>query len=123
LGRGMQKRLVRKLDLEKAIGEIDPHPAPKAYLEQYTITPQVAAEILYLAAYVHEDIIGKSVIDLGCGTGRLAIGAALLGAKETTGVDIDRAAVELARKNSEKIECGKEDALGHRGPRSHTWKV
>jgi len=107
LGRGMQKRLVRKLDLEKAIGEIDPHPAPKAYLEQYTITPQVAAEILYLAAYVHEDIIGKSVIDLGCGTGRLAIGAALLGAKETTGVDIDRAAVELARKNSEKMSAGK----------------
>jgi len=40
---------------------------------------------------------------LGCGTGRLAIGAALLGARETIGVDIDKAAVRLARKNAEKM--------------------
>ena len=99
----MQKRLVRKLDLEKAIAKIKPHPAPKAYLEQYTITPQVAAEMLYIAAYIHDDIIKKTVLDLGCGTGRLAIGAALLGAGETIGVDIDKAAVRLARKNAEKM--------------------
>ena len=99
----MQKRLVRKLDLEKAIAKIEPHPAPKAYLEQYTITPQVAAEILYIAAYIYDDIIDKTVIDLGCGTGRLAIGAALLGARETIGVDIDKAAVRLARKSAEKM--------------------
>ena len=99
----MQKRLVRKLDLEKAISEIRPHPSPKAYLEQYTIPPEVAAEILYIAAYIHDDIIDKTVIDLGCGTGRLAIGAALLGAKETIGVDIDKSAVRLAQKNAEKM--------------------
>jgi len=99
----MQRRLVRKLDLEKAIAEIEPHPEPKAYLEQYTITPQVAAEILYIAAYIHDDIIDKTVIDLGCGTGRLAIGAAILGAREAIGVDIDKAAVRLAQKNAEKM--------------------
>ncbi len=99
----MQKRLVRKLDLEKAISEIHPHPTPKAYLEQYTIPPQVAAEILYIAAYIYDDIINKTVVDLGCGTGRLAIGAALLGAKETMGVDIDRVAVMTAQKNAEKM--------------------
>ncbi len=102
----MQRRLVRKLDLEKAIGEIAPHPAPKAYLEQYTITSQVAAEILYVAAYIHDDIIDKSIIDLGCGTGRLAIGAAILGAKETLGVDIDKTAVRLAQENAEKMSVG-----------------
>lgn len=99
----MQKRLVRKLDLEKAISEIHPHPMPKAYLEQYTIPSDVAAEILYIAAYIHDDIINKTVVDLGCGTGRLAIGAALLGAREATGVDIDRAAVTVAHKNAEKM--------------------
>jgi putative methylase len=103
----MQKRLVRRLDLEKAISEIAPHPTPKAYLEQYTITPEVAAEILYIAAYIHDDIIDKSIVDLGCGTGRLAIGAALLGAKETLGVDIDKTAVRLAQRNAKIMNVGK----------------
>ena len=99
----MQKRLVRKLDLEKAISEIKRHPAPKAHLEQYSITPQTAAEMLYIATYINDDVIDKTVVDLGCGTGRLAIGAALLGARETIGVDIDKAAVRLARKNAAKM--------------------
>ena len=100
----MQKRLVRKLDLEKAISEIETHPMPKAYLEQYTIPSRVAAEILFIATYVYNDIIDKTVVDLGCGTGRLAIGAALLGARETFGVDVDKVAVNVARKNAETID-------------------
>ena len=103
----MQKRLVRKLDLEKAIAEIQPHPLPKAYFEQYTIPPDVAAEILYIATYVYDDIAEKTIVDLGCGTGRLAIGAALLGAKETLGVDIDQMAVRTAKKNAEKLKVDK----------------
>ena len=98
----MQKRLVRKLDLEKAISEIETHLTPKAYLEQYTIPSRVAAEILFIATYVYDDIIDKTVADLGCGTGRLAIGAALLGARETFGVDVDKVAVNVARKNAER---------------------
>lgn len=100
----MQKRLVRKLDLEKAISEIETHPMPKAYLEQYTIPSRVAAEILFMATYVYNDVIDKTVVDLGCGTGRLAIGAALLGARETFGVDVDKVAVNVARKNAETMD-------------------
>lgn len=100
----MQKRLVRKLDLEKAISEIETHPTPKAYFEQYTISSRVAAEILFMATYVYNDIIDKTVVDLGCGTGRLAIGAALLGAKETFGVDVDKVAVNIAQKNAETMD-------------------
>ncbi|NIP67562.1 methyltransferase [Candidatus Bathyarchaeota archaeon] len=102
----MQRRLVRKLELEKALSKIKPHPEPKVHLEQYTVSPQVAAEILYIAAYVHNDLIDKTVIDLGCGTGRLAIGAVLLGAKEAIGVDIDKTAVRLAQSNAEKMGVG-----------------
>jgi len=80
------------------------HPSPKAFLEQYTIPVDVAAEMLFLAAYVHEDIKGKTVVDLGCGTGRLAIGAVFLGAKEAVGVDVDKAAVRTAKENSEKLD-------------------
>lgn len=99
----MQKRLVRKLDLEMVLSKIVPHPTPKAYLEQYTIPAEVAAEILYMATYTYNDILDKTVIDLGCGTGRLAIGAALLGAKEVIGIDIDKIAIKQAIKNAEKL--------------------
>ena len=99
----MQKRLVRKLDLEMAISAVATHPSPKVYLEQYTVTPEVAAEILYMATYIYNDISGKTVVDLGCGTGRLAIAAALLDAKEVVGVDIDKTAVMQAIENAEKL--------------------
>jgi putative methylase len=103
----MHRRLVRKIDLEKALLKVESHPKPKAYLEQYTIPPSVAAEILYMAAYIYDDVIDKSVLDLGCGTGRLAIGAAVLGAKETIGVDIDKIAIKAALRNAGKMKVKK----------------
>jgi len=96
----MQKRLVRKLDLELFLSQIKPHPTPKPDLEQYNIPEDVAATMLYLAAYTYDNIIGKRVLDLGCGSGRLALGAAHLGAEHVVGVDIDREAVKQAVKNS-----------------------
>jgi putative methylase len=98
----MQKRLARKLDLEVMLSKTLPHPAPTPDLEQYTISADAAATMLYIAAYSNGDIVDKTVIDLGCGTGRLAIGAAFLGAKEVVGVDIDKTAVKLALENSTK---------------------
>jgi putative methylase len=100
----VQRRLVRKIDLEKSIAEIQPHPSPRAYFEQYTIPPDVAAEILCIAAYTYNDIVDRKVVDLGCGTGRLAIGAALLGAKETIGIDIDKKAIKTAKGSAEKFK-------------------
>ncbi|HLN44169.1 MAG TPA: METTL5 family protein [Candidatus Sulfotelmatobacter sp.] len=91
-----QKRIVRKLDLERFISTIKPNPSPKASLEQYTISEQVAADILYFAAYTNGDIIGKTVLDLGCGTGRLALGASFLGAKTVVGIDVDETAIAVA---------------------------
>jgi putative methylase len=103
MGRTAEKRMVRKRDLERALSEIDVHPLPKAYLEQYTTDSSVAAETLYLAAYVYSDIIDKIVMDLGCGTGRLTIGATLLGAREAFGVDVDGIAVKMAQKNAKRV--------------------
>ncbi|MBR0596333.1 50S ribosomal protein L11 methyltransferase [Sinanaerobacter chloroacetimidivorans] len=40
-----------------------------------------------------------AVLDVGCGSGILAIAAALLGAKEVKGVEIDPQAVQVAREN------------------------
>ena len=98
----MQKRLVRKLDLEMLLSQIEPHPSPKPSLEQYTIPPDVAATMLYTAAYMCNDIVDKTVLDLGCGTGGLALGAAFLDAKQVVGVDIDKTAIRTALENSLK---------------------
>lgn len=98
----MQKRLIRKVDLEMLLSQIKPHPSPRPSLEQYTIPADVAATILYIAAYTYNDVIDKTVLDLGCGTGRLALGAAFLGAKQAIGVDVDKTAVKTASKNAKK---------------------
>jgi putative methylase len=102
MGNPAQKRLIRKLDLERFLSRIEPHPSPRASLEQYTVSESVAATMLYLAAYTYGDIIGKRVLDLGCGTGRIALGCAFLGAESVVGVDIDKLAVKLAAENSAK---------------------
>jgi putative methylase len=72
---------------------------PKAGLEQYVTPTPMVSEILYLAL-LKGDIEGKSVYDLGCGTGRFAIGARLLGAEEVTGIDADGDAIAVARENA-----------------------
>ena len=48
-----------------------------------------------------EDVIhgGERVIDVGTGSGILAIGAAMLGAGDTIAIDIDPVAVRVAREN------------------------
>ena len=102
MGEHAQKRLIRKLDLERFLSTVAAQPNPQVHLEQYTVSERIAANMLYIAAYANDDIVGKSVLDLGCGTGRLALGASYLGAKEVVGVDIDRVAIKTAHENSRK---------------------
>lgn len=44
---------------------------------------------------------GKKVLDIGCGSGILAIAGVLLGADSAVGVDIDAQSVKTARENAE----------------------
>ncbi len=97
-----QTRLIRKLDLERFLAKLRPNPSPKAHLEQYSLSESTAATMLHLAAYTFNGIVGKRVLDLGCGTGVLALGAAFLGADEVVGVDIDLEALKVASDNSVK---------------------
>ena len=77
---------------------------PKPELEQYSTPVDIVAEMIKLAN-AQGDLSGK-VVDLGCGTGRLAIGAALLGA-EVTGYEIDNDALELAKNYSKEHDLDK----------------
>ncbi len=45
---------------------------------------------------------GKNVLDMGCGSGILGIGAALMGAEHIDAVDIDMVASRIAEENAEK---------------------
>ncbi|MFQ6076704.1 MAG: METTL5 family protein [Candidatus Bathyarchaeia archaeon] len=71
--------------------------------------------MVYVAANNHNDIRGKTVIDLGCGTGVLAIGAALMGAKHVVGVDIDDDAIAVAVRNAEAAGVDVEFVTGSIG--------
>lgn len=50
---------------------------------------------------MEEDIKGKTVIDMGTGTGILSILAKKLGSGDTVGIDIDEFAIENAKENGE----------------------
>ncbi|MCX2803029.1 50S ribosomal protein L11 methyltransferase [Microbulbifer thermotolerans] len=49
-----------------------------------------------------ENLTGKNVIDFGCGSGILGIGAILLGAARASGTDIDPQALIASRDNAER---------------------
>ena len=92
----------KKKQLEMILETIPSHPKPKVFLEQYT-TPSVIASDLLWNAFSMGDIDGRSVIDLGCGTGIFSIGSILLGADKALGIDIDVDSVEAAQNISKDM--------------------
>ncbi len=96
--------MISKKQLEIFLERCVPFESPKANLEQYVTPTPIAADILNLAA-LKGDIMGMKVFDLGCGTGRLAIGAALLDAAEVIGFDVDCEAIDAARRNAEALDA------------------
>lgn len=72
---------------------------PIPELEQYSTPPDIAFEIIKKVNSAG-NLSGK-IADLGCGTGRLSIAAALLGAN-ITGFEIDEEALNIAKEYSEK---------------------
>ncbi len=95
--------LIRKRDLAIKLQQVSPHPDPKVALEQYTIPAGLAASILFEACYIYDDIENKSVVDLGTGTGRLALGASILGAEYVVGVDLDMPSLGVALRHAKLL--------------------
>ena len=107
--------MIRRKELEILLTRVKPHPKPKVLMEQYQTPPNVAANLLYMAAYTFNDIIGKTVCDLGCGCGMLAIGAAYLGAEKVVGIDLDPLAVSTAKDNAREFGLDVEWIVGDIG--------
>ncbi|QYZ79669.1 methyltransferase domain-containing protein [Methanofollis formosanus] len=94
---------MRLKHLEMKLQRLKGFPAPRPVLEQYATPADVAARLLYHAS-TEGAIGGRRVLDLGCGTGVLACGAALLGAGEVVGIDLDLGALQAARSNADDLE-------------------
>ena len=94
---------IRQKHMEMFLSSISPHPRPKLKFETYTLDSKSASYVLFIAGHRYDDVTEKRVIDLGCGIGVLAIGAALIGAKYTVGVDIDRDSIRVAKENASKL--------------------
>ncbi|OPX70066.1 MAG: ribosomal protein L11 methyltransferase [Methanoregulaceae archaeon PtaB.Bin056] len=88
--------------LEMLLSRVKGFPSPSARHEQYVTPPDLAARLLF-HAHMRGDIAGRRVCDLGCGTGILAIGAALLGAAEVIGVERDPRALQVASENGDEL--------------------
>ena len=98
------RKHLSKRQLEAQLSKLKILEKPNLKLEQYPVSPEAASELLYLAGFEHDDLEGR-VSDLGTGTGRLAIGAALMGAEEVVGVDVDEQALAIAKENAERVEA------------------
>jgi putative methylase len=97
--------MMKKKHLSMLLSQLAPNPKPKLKWEGYTLDPEAAAEMVHVASWVNDDINEKTVVDLGCGSGVLAISAALTGAKRVVGVDIDKEAVKAAKSNALKADA------------------
>jgi len=124
---------MKKRKLEMLLEKVKGFERPDVSREQYATPATVAAELLYFA-FMNRDLDG-SVVDLGCGTGVLAIGASLLkqdagllqqeaaspgATQKIIGIDSDISALETAKGNArtlgahvEWICCDVRDVCGH----------
>ena len=87
------------IGLSKLIQKVPDFIEAKPQLEQY-MTPVDIATFMLLNAFAEGDF-KQEVVDFGCGTGMLAIGATFLGAK-VSAIDIDNEAISIGKKYAEK---------------------
>lgn len=87
--------------LERALSVVSGFEEPSPRLEQYPTPAGIAAHLVHLAD-VHGDL-GRTVVDLGTGTGMLALGVALAGAPRVVGLDRDRCVLVRARENERRV--------------------
>lgn len=95
--------------LEEYLQSVDSFEKPKILLEQYITPSHIASNLLFTIQSNYDDLDGKFVADLGCGTGMLSIGSAILGSSHVVGFDIDSEALAVAKNNVDEMEIGTVD--------------
>lgn len=88
---------MRQRDLEIWLEAVPDPEAPDPDREQVPTPAPVAAWLCFTASSLG-DVEDRVVLDAGCGTGILALGAARLGAARVVGLDRDRRVLDQARR-------------------------
>lgn len=90
----------------------DFHPKPEGVDYDIVITPKMSfgtghheTTTLMIENQLTLNHVGKRVLDMGCGTGILAIMAEQLGAQNVLAVDIEDWTVENAKENAARNDC------------------
>lgn len=94
---------MHKRAVERRLTEVAGFSDPQAALEQYRTPPDIAAHLLHVAA-MQGDVTDSRVLDLGTGTGTLALAAALHDPVAVLGVELDSDALATARDNEHRVE-------------------
>ncbi|KAB1188481.1 MULTISPECIES: METTL5 family protein [Haloferax] len=94
--------MATKAALETQLAVVAGFENPKVGLEQYPTPPDLAAHIVHLAD-LRGDIEDTTVVDLGSGTGMLALGAALRSPARVVGVELDPDALQTATNNARRV--------------------
>ncbi|OYR42621.1 RNA methyltransferase [Halorubrum sp. Ib24] len=94
--------MASKRSLATKLGVVAGFEEPRVALEQYPTPPDLAAHVVHLAD-LHGDVDGRTVLDLGTGTGMLALAAALRGPARVLGVELDRDALLTATGNQRRV--------------------
>lgn len=97
---------------DKVSVRADFHPRPQEAEYDIVITPKMSfgtghheTTTLMIENQLTLSHVGKRVLDMGCGTGILAIMAEQLGAREVLAVDIEDWTVENAHENAARNNC------------------
>lgn len=94
--------MATKRELEGQLAVVAGFEEPRAALEQYPTPPALAAHVVHLAD-LHDDIEGRTVLDLGTGTGMLALGAALRGPARVIAIELDGGPLATAVENRRRV--------------------
>ena len=93
---------MNKAALERRLSAVEGFADPTVEFEQYATPSDIAAHLVHLAD-VQGDLAGKTVLDLGTGTGMLALGAACRDPVRVLALDRDPAALGQARANEDRV--------------------
>lgn len=94
--------MATKSALTQQLGVVAGFDDPEASLEQYRTPPELAAHLVHTAD-LQGDIEDRFVLDLGCGTGMLALAATLRGPDRVVGIDLDPGPLATAVANERRV--------------------
>lgn len=90
-----------KRALARRLAAVEGFRDPSVSLEQYATPPELAANIIHVADLQGD--LDRQVVDLGTGTGMLALAAATRRPPRVIGLDLDRDALTVAQANEDRV--------------------